>query len=281
MYQLISGDEQDYEKGLEKYISNNPNEDRNILEKKYFVNYIKDYNIIGKTVNFEVRDNKDNIIKEYKDLKVIGIVGLEEQTRDRHYYLSYDLVGEYKINVLQKTGYLIPMTEYKDFKYMLETFPYNQSIQAVTPYSEEVTMLVRTIEILKNIAFWVSLVLFIFTVFLIGNFIMTSIHYRKKEIGVLRALGSRSIDVIKIFLWEGFVMSFISATISAILLVVITNLLNAMIMSGTNMILTPFILGIRQFIMIYFVVFMVTIISSVLPIIKISKMKPIDAILNK
>lgn len=281
LYQLISGDEQDYEKGLEKYISNNPNEDRNILEKKYFVNYIKDYNIIGKTVNFEVRDNKDNIIKEYKDLKVIGIVGLEEQTRDRHYYLSYDLVGEYKINVLQKTGYLIPMTEYKNFKYMLETFPYNQSIQAVTPYSEEVTMLVRTIEILKNIAFWVSLVLFIFTVFLIGNFIMTSIHYRKKEIGVLRALGSRSIDVIKIFLWEGFVMSFISATISAILLVVITNLLNAMIMSGTNMILTPFILGIRQFIMIYFVVFMVTIISSVLPIIKISKMKPIDAILNK
>ena len=281
MYQLISGSERDYQKGLEKYISNNPDEDRDVLEKKFFANYIKDYNVIGKSVNFTVKDNKDKIIKEYKDLKIIGITGLGEQAKNRNYYLSYDLVGEYKINVLQKTGYLIPMTEYKDFKYMLETFPYNQSIQTVTPYSEEVTMLVRTIEILKDIAFWVSLILFVFTVFLIGNFIMTSIHYRKKEIGVLRALGSRSIDVIKIFLWEGLVMSLISATISAILLVIVTNLLNTMIMSGTNIILTPFILGIRQFAMIYLIVFIVTIISSVLPIIKISKMKPIDAILNK
>ncbi len=278
LYQLISESTQDYKKGLEKYISNNPNEDRNVLEKKFFVNYIKKYDIIGKPVNFTVRDNKDKIIKEYKDLKIIGITGLEGQS---NYYLSYDLVGEYKINVLQKTGYFIPMTEYKDFKYMLETFPYNQSIQAETSYSGEVTLLVRTIEILKSIAFWVSLVLFIFTVFLIGNFIMTSIHYRKKEIGVLRALGSRSIDVIKIFLWEGLVMSFISATVSAILLIIVTNLLNSMIMAGTNMILTPFILGIRQFVMIYLIVFIVTIISSIIPIIKISKMKPIDAILNK
>lgn len=281
MYQLILGSESDYQKGLEKYISNNPDEDIEVLEKKFFANYIKDYNVIGKSVNFTVKDNKDKIIKEYKDLKIIGITGIGEQLGGRNYYLSYDLVGEYKINVVQKTGYLIPMTEYKDFKNMLETFPYNQSIQAVTPYSEEVTMLVRTIEILKDIAFWVSLVLFVFTVFLIGNFIMTSIHYRKKEIGVLRALGSRSIDVIKIFLWEGLVMSLISATISAVLLVIVTNLLNTMIMSGTNIILTPFILGIRQFAMIYLIVFIVTIISSVLPIIKISKMKPIDAILNK
>lgn len=281
MYQLISGSERDYQKGLEKYLSNNPDEDIEVLEKKFFANYIKDYNVIGKSVNFTVKDNKDKIIKEYKDLKIIGITGIGEQSGGRNYYLSYDLVGEYKINVVQKTGYLIPMTEYKNFKNMLETFPYNQSIQAVTPYSEEVTMLVRTIEILKDIAFWVSLVLFVFTVFLIGNFIMTSIHYRKKEIGVLRALGSRSIDVIKIFLWEGLVMSLISATISAILLVIVTNLLNTMIMSGTNIILTPFILGIRQFVMIYLIVFIVTIISSVLPIIKISKMKPIDAILNK
>ena len=110
---------------------------------------------------------------------------------------------------------------------------------------------------------------------------MTSIHYRKKEIGVLRALGSRSFDIIKIFLWEGVVMSFISATISSLLLILVTNLLNSVIMSGTDIILTPFILGIRQFVLIYLVVFIVTIISSIIPIIKISKMKPIDAILNK
>ena len=281
IYQLISGSEQNYEKGLEKYISNNPNEDRDILEKKYFVNYIKDYDVIGKQVNFKVKNRKDEVIDEYKNLKIVGLTGFSKDDNSKNYYLSYDLVGKYKIEVLQKTGYLVPMTEYEDFEYMLETFPYNEQIQTVSQYSEDVTMLVRTIEILKDISFWVSLVLFIFTIFLIGNFIMTSIHYRKKEIGVLRALGSRSVDVIKIFLWEGLVMSFISATISAILLIIVTGLLNNVIMAGTDMILTPFILGIRQFIIIYLVVFIVTIISSILPIIKISKMKPIDAILNK
>ena len=39
--------------------------------------------------------------------------------------------------------------------------------------------------------------------------------------------------------------------------------------------------GIRQFVFIYLVVIIVTLIASILPIIKISKMKPIDAILNK
>ena len=281
IYQLLSESNQEYEKGLEKYISNNPYEDRSILEKRYFVNFIKDYNLIGNTVNLTIRDSSDKVIKEYKDLKVVGITGLDNGTKDKYYYLSYDLVGQYKIQVISKTGYLVPMKEYKDFKYMLETFPYNEQIQAVTPYSENVTALVNTIEILKNIAHWVSLVLFIFTVVLISNFIMTSINYRKKEIGILRALGSRSMDIIKIFLWEGLIMSFISATISSILLIFVTQLLNTVIMAGTNIILTPFILGIRQFIIIYLIVFIVTIISSILPIIKISKMKPIDAILNK
>ena len=281
IYQLISGSEENYEKGLEKYISNHPNEDRDTLEKKYFVNYIQDYDVIGKKVNFTVKNRKDEVIDEYKDLKIVGLTGFSKDDNSKNYYLSYDLVGKYKIDVLQKTGYLVPITEYEDFEYMLKTFPYDKQIQTVTAYSDEVTSLVRTIEIIKDIAGWVSLVLFLFTAFLIGNFIMTSIHYRKKEIGVLRALGSRSIDIIKIFVWEGLVMSLISATISAILLIIVTSLLNNVIMAGTNMILTPFILGIRQFVIIYLVVFIVTMISSVLPIIKISKMKPIDAILNK
>ncbi len=283
VYQLIGprlNSINDYDDNLENYILNNPDIPRETLEKKYVVNYIKDFDIIGKKANFIVNRN-NKVISEYKDLKIVGINGLMSDAKDRKYYLSNDLVGEYKIDVLQKTGYFVPIKNYKEFKYMLTTFPYNKEIQAISPYSEDVTLLIRTIEILKDISFYVGLVLFIFTVFLIGNFIITSINYRKKEIGILRALGSRSIDTIKIFLWEGLTMSVISATISSILLIIVTSLLNSVIMAGTNMILTPFILGIRQFVLIYLIVFIVTIISSIIPIIKISKMKPIDAILNK
>ena len=109
-----------------------------------------------------------------------------------------------------------------------------------------------------------------------------SISYRKKEIGVLRALGSRSKDVMKIFLWEGFVLSLISGTIASILLVIVSDVMNSIIMGKiSGMLTTPFIVGIRQFVVIYLLVFAVTIISSVLPIIRIPRMKPLDAILNK
>lgn len=109
-----------------------------------------------------------------------------------------------------------------------------------------------------------------------------SISYRKKEIGVLRALGSRSMDVMKIFLWEAFCLSIISGTIASILLVVVSNFMNSYIMAKLAVMLTtPFIVGIGQFAVIYLLVFAVTFISSILPLVRISRMKPIDAILNK
>ena len=127
IHQLMQGSEQDYEKGLEKYITNNPDVDRETLEKKYFVNYIKDLDVIGQKVNLKVRNRIDEVVNDYKDLNIIGITGFSD-TQSRNYYLSNDLVGEYKIEVIQKTGYLVPMSNYKDFKYMLTTFFYTKKV---------------------------------------------------------------------------------------------------------------------------------------------------------
>ena len=284
--QLKDFNKQNYLKDLENYIEKYPEENSLVLEKKFFENYVKTYDIIEKTVNLDIFNgrsyNPDHPDQTFDSIRIIGLIGLEKRENDNKYnYFSNKLVGNYKVNSLQKTGYLIPLTQQKDFEIILNQFPYYQNISAETTYSNSVTTLVWTIENLKNIAFWVSIVLLVFTIFLISNFIFNSIHYRKKEIGVLRALGARSIDTIKIFLWEGILISIFSGTITSILLVLVTNLLNTVIMAGTSLILTPFILGVRQFVIIYLFVFIVTIVSSIIPIIKISKMKPIDAILNK
>ncbi|MEG1494903.1 MAG: FtsX-like permease family protein, partial [Bacilli bacterium] len=196
-------------------------------------------------------------------------------------YFSTELVNDYKINALQKTGVLVPVVKEKDFKNILRDFPCNNEISAKTTYSDEVELLIKIIDIFKNIAFYVSLVFLVFTIFLISNFIFTSIHYRKKEIGVLRALGARSLDIIKIFLWEGFIIALISGIISSIVLVICSNNLNYVLMKEIGLLLTPLIVSIRQFGLIFLVVILVVLISSVIPLLKISKMKPIDAILNK
>ena len=108
-----------------------------------------------------------------------------------------------------------------------------------------------------------------------------SVNYRKKEIGTLRALGSSGLDIMNIFLWEAFTLCIISGTVASILLVIVSNKMNRLLLNSTGILTSPFIVGVRQFFVIFLVVFVVTYASSIIPIIKISKKKPIDAILNK
>ncbi len=176
---------------------------------------------------------------------------------------------------------LFKASDKKDIKNISDMYPYENKFGVKSSYSQILYGEASAFNMFAKIAFYVSLVFLVFTVFLIVNFMFTSITYRKKEIGVLRALGSRSMDVIKIFLWEAICLSVISGTIASILLVVVSNFMNKFIMGIMDTLTTPFVVGIRQFLVIYIVVFLLTIISSILPLLKISKMKPIDAILNK
>ena len=276
---------ENYQKQLDEYLKQYPEEDDENLKKEFFEHYFNGTDIIGKLVNLNVYegrsydpDSKPNT--SYQNIKVIGVIPYEEAKSPDNYF-SNELVDKYRVNPTELKGLLVKDKNHDGFKELLNKFPHDNMITAVSPFTDNLLALVSTIGVFKKIAFYTSLVFFIFAIFLISNFIFTSIHYRKKEIGILRALGAKTFDVIKIFLWEGFVLSILSGTIASILLVVITNTLNDFIISRTGIILTPFIIGIRQFILIYFVVLIVVLISSILPIRKTSKMKPIDAILNK
>ena len=55
------------------------------------------------------------------------------------------------------------------------------------------------IEVISQVFVWLGLGLAVFSSFLLMNFISTSISYKKREIGILRAVGARSSDVFKIF----------------------------------------------------------------------------------
>lgn len=281
LYQLKGFDIEDYQKNLDLYIEKNPFEDEKSLTKRYFENYVKKFNVIGKNATLVVNNRINNQEMKYQNIKVIGITAPFDEETMRKNYFSEELVSDYQNPIIQQTGYLVPTTEKADFEKILTDFKYSETLSAFSTYSEDVVMLIWTILKIKKIAFIVSIVLLVFTIFLIANFVFTSIGYRKKEIGVLRALGARSNDIVKIFLWEGLTMALISGTLASVLLVFVTNLFNTLIMTETELIITPFILGFRQFLVIYIVVFLVTVISSILPIRKIAKMKPIDAILNK
>ena len=281
-----------YHEDLNNYI-NRSNGDYAVLTKKFMANYIKEKNLIGKKADLKLYYDsyEGDLLKEFKDFTIIGVYYDDMHCNNGQNgndcinysvnYFSKNILGEYIQKQLDRTSILYPMTNRSDFKKTTDMFPVESELAIKSTYSEKLYDEKLVLDSIKKLAFYASLVFLVFTIFLIINFMLTSISYRKKEIGVLRALGSRSRDVMKIFLWEGVVLSLISGTIASILLVIVSDVMNSFIMNTTGMLTTPFIVGIRQFVVIYFLVFAVTIISSILPIFRISKMKPIDAILNK
>lgn len=270
---MIKGfDTKNYMVNLNSYLSKYKSKDKLSLEEKFFKNYIKDYNVISNNMNLII--NSD--IK-YDNLKIIGITGFRSNSVHYNYY-SWELVSKFKTNTIELTSYLIPMSSYKDFKSIINMYPYDSELAVKSTYSDNIIMLVNTIYKVRDIAFYVGIVFLIFTITLISNFIATSIEYRKKDIGILRAMGARSVDAIKIFIWEGLFIALVSATISSILLVFISKYLNVVMISSSISTVSPFIIGKRQILMIYLLVFIVVIVSSVIPIRKISLLRPIDAI---
>lgn len=275
-----------YREDLNNYTSDGSWDDYNTLTKRFMANYISEKNVIGQTASLSINYQNMNrdLEKVYNDLVVIGVY-YEEISTDYYgdnNYLSSQVLEEYMQEPLEKSSILYPMTSKAEFKKLSNMFPVESEISVKSTYSDRMTFEKMFFDSIKTLASYAGIVFIVFTAFLIVNFMFNSISYRKKEIGVLRALGSRSMDVMKIFLWEAFGLSLISGTIASILLVVVSNFMNSYIMTKlAGMLTTPFIVGIRQFAVIYLLVFVVTFISSILPLARISRMKPIDAILNK
>lgn len=136
------------------------------------------------------------------------------------------------------------------------------------------------IETLSQVFVWVGLALALFSSFLLMNFISTSISYKKREIGILRAVGARSSDVFKIFFSEAFIIAiinFVMATAASIAAVIILN--TYMRNSGINITLLSF--GPLQILIMLGVSVLVAAIGAFLPVYKIAHKKPVDAIKDR
>lgn len=138
-----------------------------------------------------------------------------------------------------------------------------------------------TINIMAKVFLYVGIGFAVFSALLLMNFITISISYKKKEIGILRALGARGSDVYGIFFNESLIITFINFIVSIGLTIGGVILINNLMVSNLGLRLTLLSFGIRQVILLGLVSLLVAMIASFLPTHRISKMKPIDAILDR
>ena len=105
-----------------------------------------------------------------------------------------------------------------------------------------------------------------------------SISYRKREIGILRAVGARGRDVFSIFFKESAAIALINWICSIAATAVIVGALNHMFRYDFNFNITIFHFGIVQLAIMLVLSLGVAFVSSFFPVYHVSKKKPIEVI---
>ncbi|MGI6279518.1 MAG: ATP-binding cassette domain-containing protein [Acutalibacteraceae bacterium] len=134
---------------------------------------------------------------------------------------------------------------------------------------------------LSKVFFYISIGFAAFAALMLANFIATSITYKKQEIGILRAIGSRGNDVFRIFFSESFIIASINFLLSATGVGIATAIINSVIRKRLGVLITILGFGVRQIVLLMLVSILVAFISSYLPVKKIASKRPIDAIRNR
>ncbi len=137
------------------------------------------------------------------------------------------------------------------------------------------------VEILTQVFLYIGIAMAVFSMLLFYNFISVSINNKKREIGILRAVGAKRSDVFKIFYSESFIIAMINFILSTIAVFIISFVMNTNLAKNAGFefnIMSPNIIVVLALLAISI---LASVISSFLPVIKIANKKPIDAIQNR
>lgn len=126
--------------------------------------------------------------------------------------------------------------------------------------------------------FYLSLVLAGFSAYMIFNYISISINSRKQSIGVLRALGSKNLDIITIFITEGIIISLISGVVACLTAYLGCIVINIYARTAMGFVMKFAFYTIRQVLIILATTFVTGLLACLLPIVKICRKKPVSLI---
>lgn len=146
-----------------------------------------------------------------------------------------------------------------------------------TPLSDQLQFANTLISTLEKIFLWTGVAMALFSMLLLFNFISVSISNKKKEIGILRAVGARSLDVFKIFYSESAIITVICYVLAIAACLAICPLINTQIASalGGVSIIT---FGPLSWLIMLGIAVVTSIVATFLPVFAIAKKRPVESI---
>ncbi len=247
--------------------------------------------------NFEL--NSETEMKEY-DFKIVGYY---EHDRHGDFLISNEILTDYKAWHEQEAansewGYIETIAEHEDGIWGFAIAPMGNEdalrklVQMTYDKDGDLNFSLQNsvmntlgsfnefIEVGAQVFLYVGIGFAVFSALLLMNFISTSISYKKREIGILRAVGARSSDVFKIFFSEALIIALINFILSLSAVIGAIAFANGYMRSqGINITLLTF--GPRQVILMLLISIAVALVASFLPVYRIAKRKPVDAIKDR
>lgn len=226
----------------------------------------------------------DNWSEDTIDMKVVGVYvdiygynqGMAILYNGIFDELNIDMEGKYKAligNMPENRGDIAKVVDYSndngldDCNYVI--------MNCTTKSLSTVSSIINT---LKKVFIYIGIFFAIFSAIMLMNFISTSISYKKREIGILRAVGARGADVFSIFFYESLIIAVINWLIAIALTAVISNAVNVFARNDYNLVVTIMHFGILQVALVFIISVGVAFIASFLPVYKVARKKPIEAI---
>lgn len=266
-----------YEKQLEESILNGDYSD----EVAFINSYVKSNNLLNRKVKTSICNGKTYSDKDnFCEYEIVGIVN--DSNDYGIVYYNKDVVSKLisknvSINTVFRNVKIVD-----DLKIILEYYPIDNSDKlSSSVYSQSLIAYILLPSIFEMVGKYGTEFFLIFAVMLLMNFINNSIKFRKKEIGILRAIGCRSKDVIMMFVYECLTLMVICLLGAFCIIPKIVDVVNNILASSFDVPVKLMKFGVTQMCGVSGVMIVIVILASVIPLRKLTRTKPIDTILDK
>ena len=269
-------------------------------EIKAFLQTITEYIQEPFSVPLYSQNYINSAVSSLGDYEIAGFYySLSERYRyESGYYCSqsfYDKAGVYSNNYTETTKYVeekdatfgnvfVPAVKSSEalkafFDKLLVTNPETDVVYGIdNALFSSVTAVNELIGNLSLIFLIIGIVLAVFSALLLFNFISMSISNKRKEIGILRAVGARGTDVFKIFLSESGIIVGICTILALVGTIILTFVLNNLLKAEAGLGVTLFVFGPFAILLMIAIAVAVAVISTFLPVYFAARKKPVDSI---
>ena len=249
-------------------------------------------------ITLDIRKPSTDQDNEKGQLKIVGIAhSLSSYTRyNRTFYASMDTIGKYvpseNLDVGPYSGLLVETPNARTIRSVVEACDksmkeyykndYNGKYWSIEePNYSAIASIMSVIETMMKVFFYIGLFFLAFSMLLFYTFISASISNKRREIGILRAVGARGSDVFKVFYSESFIIAIINFVLAGIATVIVSLVLNNYFASELGFPITLLKPGFIELGLVLAAALLASFISALLPVLRIAHQKPIDAIRGK